>query len=165
MVPASAFVADSALVLGDVELGEEASVWYGSIVRGDVYYIRIGSRTNIQDRCVLHVTTGRHATVVGAGVTVGHGAILHGCTIEDDVLIGMGATVLDEAHVSRGSLVGAGALLPPGKRYPEGSLIVGSPARVVRPLGAEERKLIARSAEGYVSLARRHASLTASAGD
>ncbi|MCA9670886.1 MAG: gamma carbonic anhydrase family protein [Myxococcales bacterium] len=150
------FVAESALVLGDVHIGAGSSVWYGCVVRGDVFHIRIGARTNIQDRTVIHVTTDTHATLIGDGVTVGHGAILHGCRIADGVLVGMAATVLDDVEVGSGSVIAAGALLPPGKKYPERSLIVGAPARVARPVKEAELAWIAQSADRYVQLAERH---------
>jgi carbonic anhydrase/acetyltransferase-like protein (isoleucine patch superfamily) len=153
------FVADSALVQGDVEIGPGSSVWYGTVIRGDVHYIRIGSQTNIQDRCVVHVTRDTWPTIVGDRVTVGHGAILHGCRVANDVLIGMGAIVLDDVDVLEGSVVAAGALLPPGKKYPAGSLIVGSPGTVRRIVSDEERRWIENSASHYCRLAREHAAI------
>jgi carbonic anhydrase/acetyltransferase-like protein (isoleucine patch superfamily) len=155
------FVAADALVLGDVALGRDSSVWYGAVVRGDVHYIRIGDRTNIQDRCVVHVSTKTHPTVVGEMVTVGHGAILHGCAIGDRTLVGIGATVLDGVEVGEGSVIAAGSLLPPGVSFPARSLLVGSPAVVKRSVTEEELEWIRHSAEHYVELARRHARLPA----
>ncbi len=152
-----AWVAPSADVIGDVEMGEGANVWYGCVLRGDVMPIRIGERTNIQDLTVIHVTSGEHATTVGDDVTVGHRAILHGCTVEDHCLIGMGAILLDGVHVEPYCLIGAGAVVTPGKRIPEGSLVLGSPGRVVRQLTEEERAAIDESALHYVELAARHA--------
>jgi len=153
------FVANSALVLGDVVLGDLSSVWYGTVVRGDVHHIRIGPRTNIQDRCVVHVSTGTHPTEVGELVTVGHGAIVHGCRIGDRTLVGIGAIVLDGAEVGEGSLVAGGALIPPGKRFPPRSLIVGAPASLKREVTDEELEWICRSAEHYVQLASQHAQI------
>jgi carbonic anhydrase/acetyltransferase-like protein (isoleucine patch superfamily) len=153
------FIADSALVLGRVALADRSSIWYGSILRGDVHEISIGEATNIQDRCVIHVTNGRYATHIGSQVTVGHGAVLHGCTIADQVLVGIGAIVLDNTTVGQGSVIGAGSLLPPGKTYPGGSLIVGSPAKVKRPLSEDELAWIKKSADHYVVLAAKHAAL------
>ncbi len=150
------FVAEGAQVIGDVILGDEASVWYNAVLRGDVEPIRIGARTNIQDLTMIHCTDDEHATDIGADVTVGHRAILHGCTVEDEALIGMGAIVLDGVHVERNALVGAGALLTPGTRVPEGSLAVGSPAEVVRELSDEERAQFEESALHYADLAERH---------
>lgn len=153
------FVAADALVLGEVELGDHSSVWYGTVVRGDVHSISIGRRTNIQDRCVVHVSGGTHPTHIGELVTVGHGAIVHGCTIEERTLVGIGAIVLDGVVVGEGSVVAAGSLLPPGKTYPPRSLIVGSPAVRKRELTDEELEWIQRSAEHYVDLARQHAQI------
>ncbi len=152
-----AWVAPGADVIGNVSLGRDASVWYGCVLRGDVMPIEIGARTNIQDVCVVHVTSGEASTTIGADVTVGHRAILHGCTVEDHCLIGMGAILLDDVVIGEYSLVGAGALLTPGTVVPPGSLVLGAPAKVVRELTEEERRSIDESAEHYVELARRHA--------
>jgi gamma-carbonic anhydrase len=151
------FVADTAVVIGDVTLGRDTSIWFGCLVRGDVHHIVIGAETNIQDLTVVHVTGGRHATAIGDRVTVGHRAILHGCTVEDRCLIGMGAIVLDGAVVERGAIVAAGALVPPGARIPAGMLAMGSPAKVVRAVTPEEDASIDDSAAKYVLLARRYA--------
>ena len=153
----AAWVAPSAVVIGDVEIGSESSLWYGSVVRGDVHEIRIGARTNLQDLCVVHVTRGRFATYIGDEVTVGHRAVVHGCRVEDGALIGIAAIVLDGARVGAEALVGAGALVPPGMEVPEGTLVVGVPARVVRLLSAEERLLQRQRAREYVETAREHA--------
>ncbi len=142
------FVADGARLVGRVILAAGASVWYNSVCRADIADIIIGENTNIQDNCVIHVESGRD-TVLGRGVTVGHGAILHACTVGDNCLIGMGAILLDGCSVPRDSVVAAGSLVPPGKTYPEGSLILGSPARVARKLTAEEIGKIGASAEHY----------------
>jgi carbonic anhydrase/acetyltransferase-like protein (isoleucine patch superfamily) len=131
------FIADSASVIGDVTLGDEANVWFGAVLRGDNDRIVIGARTNIQDHCVLHVDP-NYPLDVGADCTIGHRAILHGCTIGEGALIGMGAIVLNGARIGRNSLVGAGALVTEGKEFPEGVLIVGSPARVVRNLSEDQ---------------------------
>jgi len=154
-----AWVASSAMMLGDVRLGAGSSVWYGSVVRGDVNSIRIGVGTNIQDRCVVHVSTRTHPTQIGDHVTIGHGAVIHGCTIDDVALIGIGAVVLDGAVVERECVVAAGSLLPPGKRYPSGSLVVGSPAIVKRQLDPQERARILTSAEQYIALSLKHAEI------
>lgn len=150
------FVTEDAVVLGQVNIGAHSSVWYGCVVRGDVNTVTIGERTNIQDRTVVHVTSERFPTTVGHGVTVGHAAILHGCTVGDDVLVGMGAILLDDVEVLPGSVVAAGSVLPPGKRYPQGVLIMGSPARVVREVRSEEREQIKESATHYMALAEAH---------
>jgi len=143
-------VAPGAVVVGDVSVGNASSIWFNAIVRGDVNSISIGARTNIQDGSVVHVTSGEHPATIGDDVTVGHLAILHGCTVEDGCLIGMRATVLDGAVVGAGSLVAAGSLLVPGTRIPPGSLVVGAPARVKRPLTPEERAGLFDSAARYV---------------
>jgi gamma-carbonic anhydrase len=155
-IGADTFVADNATVVGDVKIGARTSVWYGVVLRGDVYHIRIGDETSIQDNSVVHVTSGRHATVVGDRVTVGHSVVLHGCTIEDDCIIGMGAIVMDRAVIGRGSIVGAGALVTPGTVIEPGQLVVGSPARAKRPLTDDERTWIRTSAQHYVELAHRY---------
>jgi gamma-carbonic anhydrase len=151
------FVAPNATVIGDVEIGDESSIWFGTVVRGDVFYIRIGARTNIQDNSVVHVTTGKHATIIGDGVTVGHRAILHGCTIEDGSLIGMGAIVMDRAVVGRGTLVAAGALVTEGTKLPPNVLAVGTPARAKRELTEEEQQTLANASRGYSALAASYA--------
>jgi len=156
-VAASAWVAGSADVIGDVEIGEESSVWYGSVVRGDVFPIRIGARTNVQDRCVLHVTHDKYATVLHDDVTIGHGVVLHGCTIESRALVGIGAIVLDQAVVGAGSLVAAGSLVTPGTRVPPGMVVLGSPAKVIREVSDAERAWMEESVRIYVGLARSHA--------
>ena len=151
-----AFLAETATVIGDVVVGAGSSIWYGTVVRGDVMPIRIGAATSIQDNSVIHVTSDFAGTVVGDRVTVGHNVILHACTIEDDCIIGMGAIVLDGARVRRGSIVGAGALVTPGTDIPEGSMVMGAPARVKRPISDEERARIASSAAHYVELIERY---------
>jgi carbonic anhydrase/acetyltransferase-like protein (isoleucine patch superfamily) len=150
------FLAETSVVIGDVEIGSHSSIWYGTIIRGDVFHIRIGSECSIQDNTVVHVTGGKHATVVGNRVTVGHSVVLHGCTIGDECIIGMGAIVMDEARVGSNCIVGAGALVTPGTHIPDGHLAVGSPARVKRALTDEERRWIQTSADHYVELAARY---------
>ncbi|MEZ4358746.1 MAG: gamma carbonic anhydrase family protein [Kofleriaceae bacterium] len=153
---ATSFLAETAAVIGDVVLGASSSLWYGTVLRGDVMPIRIGARTSIQDNAVVHVTHGVSGTVIGDGVTVGHGAIIHACTIEDDCLIGMGAIILDGARVRRGSVVGAGALVPPNTDIPEGSRVLGVPAKVRGEVSAQEREWITSSAAHYVQLTQRY---------
>ena len=136
----SAFIEDSAQVIGDVHIGEQSSVWFNAVVRGDVFYIRIGDRTNIQDGTVIHVTNGTHATILEDEVTVGHNVTLHGCHIERGCLIGMGSIVMDEVRIGAQSLVAAGARVSPGTITPPRSLVMGVPAKVKRPLTDEEVK-------------------------
>ena len=147
------YIDESAQVIGDVEVGERSSVWMGVVVRGDVNYIRIGAETNIQDNAVLHVMKDLHPLLVGDRVTVGHGAILHGCRIESDCLIGMGAIVLNGARVGSGSIIGAGAVVTEGTVVPPNSLFLGAPAKFRRQLGPEDLKGIRRYASNYVEYA------------
>jgi carbonic anhydrase/acetyltransferase-like protein (isoleucine patch superfamily) len=137
-VPSSAYVDISAQVIGDVHLGEESSAWCNAVLRGDMYYIRIGNRTNIQDNSVIHTRTGSHPTILEDEVTVGHSVTLHGCYVERGSLIGIGSIVLDDARVGEQSLVAAGSLISPGTIIPPRSLVMGVPARVKRPLTEEE---------------------------
>ncbi|HEX7137622.1 MAG TPA: gamma carbonic anhydrase family protein [Vicinamibacterales bacterium] len=146
----SAFIDESAQVIGDVEIGEESSVWMCAVLRGDVHSIRVGRRTNIQDGTVVHVMTGTHATQIGDKVTIGHGAIVHGCTIEDHCLIGMGAILLDGVQVGSGSIVAAGTLLVEGMKVPPRSLVMGSPGKVRRLLTQAEVANILAYADHYV---------------
>ncbi len=150
------FVAETAVVIGDVRVGARSSLWYGTVLRGDVFHIRIGDDTSIQDNTVVHVTSGHNATSVGSRVTVGHSAVLHGCTIEDDCIIGMGAVIMDRASIGRFCVIGAGALVTPGTVIEDGQLVFGSPARAKRELTEDERSWIGSSAQHYVELARRY---------
>jgi carbonic anhydrase/acetyltransferase-like protein (isoleucine patch superfamily) len=149
-VPPSVFIDDSAQVIGDVEIGEESSVWMCVVIRGDVNWIRIGKRSNVQDGTVVHVMTKTHPTTIGDNVTIGHGAIVHGCTIEDQCLIGMGAVLLNGAHVGTGSIIAAGTLLVEGAKIPPRSLVMGSPGRVKRTLSDAEVLDIQAYADRYV---------------
>jgi carbonic anhydrase/acetyltransferase-like protein (isoleucine patch superfamily) len=149
----SVWVADNAVVAGDIEIGEDSSVWFGVQMRGDVHEIRIGKRTNIQDNAVVHVTRNVSGTYIGDDVTVGHGAILHACTVENECLIGMGAIVLDEAVIETGAMVAAGALVPPKKVVKSGQLWGGNPAKYMRDLRPEEIEFFKVSANNYVRLA------------
>ena len=149
-VASSAFIDDSAQVIGDVEIGEESSVWMCAVVRGDVNRIHIGRRSNVQDAAVVHAMTGTHLTSIGDNVTIGHGAVIHGCTIEQQCLIGMGAIVLNGAHVGAGSIVAAGALVTENMKVPAKSLVMGSPAKVRRLLTAAEIASIQQYADHYV---------------
>ena len=149
-VAPSAFVGESAQVIGDVEIGEDSSIWMTVVIRGDVNRIRVGARTNIQDGCVVHVQRETHPTLVGDEVTVGHGALLHGCIIEHRCLIGMGAIVLNGAVVGTGSIVAAGTLVVEGTAVPPGSLVMGNPGRVRRQTTDDEIASIKQYAENYV---------------
>lgn len=146
------------MVIGDVVMGEDCSVWFHAVIRGDVHYIRIGNRTNIQDLCMLHVTHDTHPLLIGNEVTVGHHVVLHGCTIKDRVLVGMGAIIMDGAVIGEDSVVGAGALVTEGTIVPPQSLILGSPAKVKRPVTEQELRWIKESAENYVRYARKYLS-------
>ncbi|MBI9102951.1 MAG: gamma carbonic anhydrase family protein [Spirochaetales bacterium] len=152
----SLFIAWNAHVCGDVTLGKNSAVWYGTTIRGDIASIRIGDGTNIQDNSVCHVTIGFPLTV-GNNVTVGHGVIIHGCTIGDNCLIGMGSTIMDGAEIGEYSMVGAGTLIPPGKKFPPRSLILGVPGKVVREITEKDEEKIRASAERYVENSKKFA--------
>lgn len=149
IIPKSAWVAETATVRGDVMLGEDVSVWFSAVIRGDEEPIRVGARSNVQDGAVLHVSAD-FPCVVGESVTIGHNAIVHGCTVEDGALIGMGATVLDGAVIGRGALVGAGALVPPGMVVPPEVLVLGVPAKVIGPLSEKQRGTGQTAVSNYV---------------
>jgi len=154
-----AFIAPGAAVIGDVEIGEDSGVWFGCVIRGDVNIIRIGSRTNIQDGTVIHVTRHTGPTLIGDGVTIGHAVLLHACVLEDNCFIGMRATVMDGAVVESGAMVAAGALVTPGKHIPSGQLWAGSPAKYFRDLSVDDQAFFPVSAENYVKHAREYLSL------
>lgn len=155
-IAASAFVAPTAVVAGDVEIGDGANVWFGAVIRGDSAAVRIGPRTNIQDGCMIHVDEG-FACVVGAACTLGHGAVVHGATLGDEVLVGMRAAVLNGAVVEDGCLVAAGALVAEGKHIAAGQLVMGVPGRVMRPVSGAERKRTAEGVQHYLDYARAYA--------
>ncbi len=146
------WVAENATLVGDVVIGDDSSIWFGTVIRGDVHSIRIGARTNIQDNCTIHVTTAMHDVVIGDEVTVGHGVIAHGCHIDRGALIGMGSRVLDGAHVGELALVGAGALVSEGMNVPPRTLVLGIPAKVKRDLTTEEIERLESSWKHYVEL-------------
>jgi gamma-carbonic anhydrase len=152
----SAYIEETAVIIGDVIIGEESSIWFNTVVRGDVHHIRIGDRTNVQDLCVVHVTHDTHPTVLGNDVTVGHHVVLHGCTIHDRVLIGMGAILMDGVVIGKDCIVGAGALVTERTIVPPNSLVLGSPAKVKRPLTEPELAWIRESAANYIRYARRY---------
>jgi len=145
------FVADGAKVIGEVEIGAKSSVWFNVVIRGDVAPIRIGTETNIQDNAVIHGTWNKAAVTIGKRVTIGHSAILHGCTIEDQCLIGMGSIVMDGAKIRENSIVAAGSLVTEGSEFPSGMLILGRPAKAVRPLTKEELAFLPKSASNYIT--------------
>ena len=146
----SVFAVDSAQIIGDVTIGADSSVWYNAVIRGDVNYIRIGERTNIQDGCLLHVRHEQFPLIIASNVTLGHGAIAHACRIEEYCLIGMGAVILDNALIRNYTLVAAGAVVRNNAEFPEGVLVGGVPAKVIRQLTREERRSLEQSAENYV---------------
>ncbi len=152
VVPSSAFVAPGAAVIGDVVLGEDVSIWFQAVLRGDINRIRVGDRSNLQDGTVVHVNQGAEPTLVAEEVTVGHQAILHGCKLGRRCLVGMGSVVLDGVSVGEESMVAAGAVVPPGLRIPPRVLVRGVPARIARPLTGSEIEHLARSAKNYVEL-------------
>ena len=152
------FVAENAALIGDVEIGNDCSIWFGTTVRGDVNLIRIGSRTNVQDNCTIHVTHEQWPTVIAEEVTIGHGAIVHGCTVHRGALIGMGSRVLDGAVVGELALIGAGALVPEGMKVPPRTLVIGVPARVKRALTEDELAKLEQSWRNYVSYKEKYLS-------
>ncbi len=147
----SVFIAEGAQVIGDVTIGKDSSIWFNTVVRGDVNFVKIGDRTNVQDNSVIHVTYEKFPTVIASNVTIGHAAVIHGCSIEDFCLIGMGAILLDGSSIGEHSLVAAGSLVREGFTVPARSLVAGVPARVVRELKDEELRRLEESAQHYVS--------------
>ena len=160
---AAAFVASTATIIGDVRLGQDSSVFYGAVLRGDIETIRVGEGTNIQDGCIIHLADDLGATL-GAYCTIGHAAIIHACTIGDLCLVGMKAVILDGAEVGDECLIGAGSLVTSRKKIPPRSLVMGSPAKIVRPLTDAEILFLRASADKYISVAHAHAALQASPG-
>lgn len=152
----TAFIAESAVVIGDTHIGAGSSIWYNCVVRGDVHRIRIGERTNVQDGTVVHVSKGTAPTHIGNDVTIGHMCLIHGCTLEDGCFIGMNATVMDGAVVESGAMVAAGALVTPGKRIPAGQLWGGYPARYMRDVGEKDLVMIREIAPHYAELAAKY---------
>lgn len=154
VIAPDAFIAEGVVVIGDVHIGSESNIWFGCVIRGDVNSIRIGSRTNVQDGTVIHVTRETGPTFIGSNITIGHSVLLHACTLEDDCFIGMHSTVMDGAVVESGAWVGAGALVTPGKRIPRGQIWAGNPARFLRNITPEEMKFMAGNSTHYVELSR-----------
>ena len=151
----SIVICPGAQVIGDVELGEDVSVWHGAVLRGDTDTITIDDNSNVQDNCVVHCTKG-YPVEIGKNVSVGHGAVVHGCKLDDNVLIGMNATVLNGAHIRKNSIVGAGAVVSEGKEFPENSLILGIPAKAVKEVTPEQIEMIKNNAENYVKLSKQY---------
>lgn len=162
--PDVGFIAPDAILVGDIVVGPDVGIWFGVVARGDIERISIGARTNVQENCVLHTDTG-HPLVIGDDVTIGHSAIVHGCTIGDNSLIGMGATVLNGARIGKNCLIGANALVTEGKVIPDNSLVMGAPAKAVREIDAEGVEALTASAERYVKNARRFAAGMKPVGD
>lgn len=166
--PAIGWIAPSAVLVGDIAVGPEVGIWFGVVARGDIEPITIGARSNVQENCVLHTDTG-YPLVIGENCTIGHGAIVHGCTIGDNTLIGMGATVLNGARIGKNCLIGANALITEGKEIPDNSMVVGAPGKVIRQIDDAGVAALAASAERYVKNARRFAAgmvdITARPGD
>ncbi len=152
-IPHTCYISESVDVIGDVVMGEHVSIWFGTVVRGDMHYIKIGDRSNIQDNSVIHVTTDVSPTTIGNEVTIGHNAIVHGATIEDRCLIGMGSIIMDDAIIGEGSIVGAGAVVPPNMHVPPRSLVVGLPGKVVRQTTDEEFEMIIERSQHYIDFA------------
>jgi carbonic anhydrase/acetyltransferase-like protein (isoleucine patch superfamily) len=148
----TAFIADGAHIIGDVQIGDHSSIWFNCVLRGDVFPIRIGDNTNIQDGAIIHVTSDQFPTLIGNCVTVGHGVILHGCQIKDGSLIGIGSIILDEAEIGEQCLIAAGSLVTPGTKIPPRSLVMGAPAKVRRELTTEEAARIQENWQHYVAL-------------
>ena len=151
-----AFIAPGASVIGDVEIGPGSSVWFGCVVRGDVFHVRIGANSNLQDGTVVHVTRAGIPTLIGDRVTIGHACLLHACTVEDDGVVGMGSMVMDRAVVEGGAVLGAGSLLTPGKRVPAGEVWVGRPAKFLRAVSGDEIEDWRERAQHYAELAREY---------
>ncbi len=149
-IAASAWVAPSAEILGDVMIGEESSIWFQCVLRGDVNFIRIGKYVNIQDMTLVHVSRNLFPVIIGDYVSIGHHATIHACTLRDHSFVGMGATVMDDVELGEWSFVGAGSLVPPGKKIPPGVLVMGSPAKIVRDITEKDREIITRTSENYV---------------
>ncbi|EFH12697.1 gamma carbonic anhydrase family protein [Pseudoroseomonas cervicalis] len=156
-VASGVFIAPTAAVIGDVEIGEGASIWYHCVLRGDTNRIVVGPRSNVQDGTIVHVARGTLPALIGADVTIGHACIIHACTLKDGAFVGMGATVLDGAVIEEGGMLGAGGLLPPGKRIGPNELWLGAPARLARVMSVEERAQWDKTAEHYTELGQRHA--------
>lgn len=154
-IDSSCFIADDATIIGNVELKKNVSIWYGTVIRGDENYISIGENTNIQDNCTIHINDDK-PTIIGDNVTVGHGAIVHACTIGNCVLVGMGSIILDNAEIGDNVIIGAGSIIPPGKKIPSNTMVIGSPGKIIRELTEEDRVSLKAIAQHYVKLANKY---------
>ncbi len=150
VIAPSAWIAPSADIIGDVTIGEESSIWFQCVLRGDVNFIRIGNHVNIQDKTLVHVSRNLYPVIIGNYVSIGHSATIHACTLKDHSFVGMSATVMDDVEIGEWSFVGAGALVPPGKKIPAGVLVMGSPAKIIRDITEKDREIITRTADNYV---------------
>ena len=157
-IKSDCFIAPNATIIGDVEIGAQSSVWFGTVIRGDVFHIRIGCNTNIQDNSVIHVTTNKHSTTIGNNVTIGHSVTLHGCSIKDNVLIGIGSIVMDQSEIGEWSIIAAGSVLKPGTKVPSGKLWGGIPAKEIRDLNENEIEWIKQLSNNYINLAKEYLS-------
>ena len=156
IIAKSSFIAQNTNIIGDVKIGKQTSIWFGTTIRADMNYIHIGDRTNIQDNSIVHVTTKIAPTVIGNGVTIGHGAIIHGCTIENNCLIGMGSIIMDEAIIKEGSMIAAGAIVTPKTIVPKNTLMLGTPAKPIRKLSNDEYSEILDRAQHYIDFSEKY---------
>jgi len=156
IIPKSCYISESSDLIGDVTLGEDVSIWFGTVIRGDMHSIYIGNGTNIQDNSTIHVTTNVSKTSIGDNVTIGHNAIIHGSTIEDQCLIGMGSILMDNAYIGQGSIIGAGSLIPPDTIIPPQSLVIGVPGKIIRKTNSTEIKMIIDRAKDYVKVSKKY---------
>jgi gamma-carbonic anhydrase len=156
IVSQDCFLASSSMVIGDVVIGSNSSIWFGTVIRGDVFHIRIGYETNIQDNSVIHVTTNKNPTIIGNRVTVGHSVTLHGCTVKDHVLIGIGSIMMDQSEIEEWSILAAGSVVKPGTKIPSGKLWGGLPAKEIRDINEGDREWIEDLASNYVRLSRQY---------
>jgi len=159
-IDSSVFIAENSLIIGDVTIEQDSSIWFGSVVRGDMHYIKIGKKTNVQDNCTIHVTTDVSPTIIGDEVTIGHNAVVHGCKVESRCLIGINSTILDDSVIGEGSLIGAGTVIPPNTSIPERSLVVGVPGKVIRKTTDEELKMIIDRSKHYIEYSKIYKNLS-----
>lgn len=158
-IKSDCFIAPTAMIIGDVEIGSQSSVWFGTVIRGDVFYIRIGCNTNIQDNSVIHVRTNRYPTIIGNNVTIGHSVTLHACSIKDNVLVGIGSIVMDQSEIAEWSILAAGSVLNPGTKIPSGKLWGGIPAKEIRDITEKEREWIKELFNNYISMSKEYLSM------